>query len=54
MNEALTNSLKFLAQRAADHPTADEAMKFTQAACNLANALMILHRIEVETKPPRK
>lgn len=45
MKEALEAAIKSAAAKVAESKTADEAMKYTQAALNAANALIALSNI---------
>lgn len=48
MKEALENAIKKNAERAAGpNVNADEALKFTQAACNAMNALALLTNLKL-------
>jgi len=42
MEEELKKAIKAVAEKATETKSADEALKFTQAACNAANALCAL------------
>lgn len=47
MKEELENAVKINAEKAASkNTTADEALKYTQAACNAMNALNCLSNIK--------
>ena len=46
MKEELENAVKYAAKKAAEAKTADEALKFTQAALNAAHALITLFNMK--------
>lgn len=41
-NDALETHVKSMIAKAADSPKSDDALKFSQAACNAANAMCSL------------
>jgi hypothetical protein len=44
------DNVKTLSKKAADAKTADDAMKFAQAACNVANAMCAVKSSEIMKK----
>jgi hypothetical protein len=46
MKEKLEEAIKAVATKAAETKSADEALKFTQAALNAAHALVALHNLK--------
>lgn len=46
MKEKLEDAIKAAAEKAAKTNSAEEALKFTQAALNAAHALVTLHNIK--------
>lgn len=51
MNEEIEKSIKLLAAKISQSTTPDEALKFTQAALNLAHTAATLHNIQKEIAP---
>lgn len=53
MDESLKDDIKSLVIRAAKAHDAVQALNYSQAACNAANALRVLTEIEIATRPPQ-